>query len=156
MNFGHKLIEKYNVKLTLSKIINIDFSKPNQFYSNLYGTFNIDNETVNDVKIFSKSDYLSMFIEGDYNIDDECGNLNLWGRRDKAEAKKIRIFKIPFNLIYRIVFRPEHSKNMYQDKIKLIPDIKTSMASDISLFRIFVSGNLNASDKLKVEMKDLR
>ena len=156
VNFGHKLIEKYNVKLTLSKIINIDFSKPNQFYSNLYGTFNIDNETVNDVKIFSKSDYLSMFIEGDYNIDDECGNLNLWGRRDKAEAKKIRIFKIPFNLIYRIVFRPEHSKNMYQDKIKLIPDIKTSMASDISLFRIFVSGNLNASDKLKVEMKDLR
>ena len=156
VNFGHKLIEKYNVKLTLSKIINIDFSKPNQFYSNLYGTFNIDNETVNDVKIFSKSDYLSMFIEGDYDIDNEYGNLNLWGRRNKTEAKKIRIFKIPFNLIYRIVFRPERTKDLYRDKIKLIPDIKTAIADDISIFRIFVSGNLNSSDKLKVEMKDLR
>jgi hypothetical protein len=145
-----------NIKLTLSKIINIDFSKPNQFYSNLYGTFNIDNEEVHNAKIFSKSDLLSLFIEGDYNIDNEYGKLCLWGRRDKTEAKKIRIFKIPFNLIYRIVFRPEHSKDMYQDKIKLIPDIKTTIASDISLFRIFVSGNLNSSDKLKVEMKDLR
>ena len=154
--FNHKLIEKLNIKLTLSKIINIDFSKPNQFYSNLYGTFNIDNEEVHNARIFSKSDLLSLFIEGDYNIDNEYGKLCLWGRRDKTEAKKIRIFKIPFNLIYRIVFRPEHSKDMYQDKIKLIPDIKTTIASDISLFRIFVSGNLNSSDKLKVEMKDLR
>ncbi len=153
---NNKIVQKLNIKLTLSKIINIDFSKPNIFYSNLYGTFNIDNEQVDNVRIFSKSDFLSLFIEGDYNIDEEYGNLNLWGRRNKTEAKKIRIFKIPFNLIYKIVFRPEHSKDMDGDKIALIPAIKTSVADDISLFRIFVSGYLNSSDKLKVEMKDLR
>ena len=145
-----------DIKICLSKITNIDFSKPNVFYSNLYGSFNIDNEQVKDVKIFSKSDYLSMFIEGNYNIDTEGGDLNIWGRRNKTHAKGIRILKIPINLIYRVVFRPEKTKDMYQSKISLIPDIKTKMGDDVSTFRVSVSGNINSKDSLKIILKDLR
>ena len=157
---ANKLREKFkDIKISLSKITNIDFSKPNMFYSNLYGSFNIHNEDVKDVKLFSKSDFLSMFIEGEYNIDSERGDLSVWGRRNKTEAKKIRIFKIPLNLIYRIVFRPEHTKEQYQDKINLIPEIKSKIGDDIALFRVSVSGELNSendNNKLKIILKDLR
>lgn len=154
----NKLRNKFkDIKITLANITNIDFSKPNIFYSNLYGSFNIDNEDVKNARIFSKSDFLSMFIEGDYNIDSESGNLFIWGQRNKTEAKNIRIFKIPINLIYRVVFRPERTKDMYEDKIKLIPEIKSKLGDDIATFRVYVSGKLNETgSKLKVELKDIR
>lgn len=145
-----------NIKISLSKITNIDFSKPNVFYSNLYGSFNIDNEQVKDAKIFSKSDYLSMFIEGNYNIETESGDLSIWGRRNKTHAKGIRILKIPINLIYRVVFRPEKTKDVYQKKISLIPEIKTKLGDDVSTFRVNISGNINSKDNIKVILKDLR
>ena len=145
-----------DVKISLSKITNIDFSKPNVFYSNLYGGFNVDNEEVKDVKIFSKSDFLSLFIEGNYNIETESGDLSIWGRRNKTEAKKMRILKIPVNLLYRVVFRPERTKDLYQDKISQIPEIKTKIGDDVATFRVNVSGNINSKDKLKVILKDIR
>ena len=152
-----KLLNKFkNVKVSLSKITNIDFSKHNIFYSNLYGSFNAHNEIVKDIKLFSKSDYLSMFIEGDYDINEEYGTINIWGRRNKSDAKGIKIFKIPLNLIYKFVFKPEHTKGIYKDKIKLIPDIKNEFGDDIAIFRIFAQGKPNVKNGLKVELKDLR
>ncbi len=148
--------KKKKFKFTLAKISNIDFSKPNVFYSNLYGGFALDNEFVKNVKIYSKSDNLSMFIEGDYDIDTEYGNLFIWGKHNKTASKKIRILKIPINLIYRVVFRPEHTLEQYNDKIKQIPPIKTKITDDISTFRVYVSGDLNSDNKIKVELKDLR
>ncbi len=145
---------KKPIKLTLSKISNIDFSKPNIFYSNLRGSFILDNEQVDCVKIFSQSDNLSMFVEGDYNIDTQTGNLCIWGKSNKSADKKVRIFKIPLNWIYHALFKVERSKDMYLDKIKLIPPIKAK-PSEEAIFRVYVNGNLNSND-IKVQMKDLR
>ena len=97
-----------------------------------------------------------MFIEGNYNIATESGILKIWGRRNKTQAKGVKIFKIPINLIYRVVFKPEHSVKQYEDKIKLIPEIKASITDEIKLFRVYVSGYFNQKSTLKVEMKDLR
>jgi hypothetical protein len=63
------------IKFTLSKISNIDFSKPNVFYSDLRGSFVLNNEQISDVKIYSQSDYLSLFIEGGYNMESELGDI---------------------------------------------------------------------------------
>ncbi len=150
------LLSKLNIKLSLSKIINIDFSKPEDLATNLYGSFYMDNNYVKDIKIFSKNQWVGLFIEGVYNIDTEYGNINIWGRRNKTRAKSIKIFKIPINLIYRIVFRPEHTKEYYDDKIKLIPEIKSSMGDEIALFRAFICGEFNNSSNLKVTLKDIR
>ena len=151
-----KFMEKHNIKITLSKITNIDFSKPNVFYSNLYGTFNMHNEEVNDIKIFSSGEYTGLYIEGEYNIDTECGDVNIFGKRNKTHAKPIRILKIPVNLIYKIVFRPEHTINLYEDKVKMIPEIKAGIGDEISVFRISANGHFNKSEKLKITFKDLR
>ena len=142
------------ISFTLSKITNIDFSKPNVFYSNLLGTFIINNSDVEHVKIFSQSDYLSMFIEGKYNIDSQIGDLCIWGKHNKIAEKKIKIFRIPLSMLYRLIFRSEHTKDIYQDKIKMIPEIKAK-PSEMSIFTVNIVGDLN-SNNLNVKMKNLK
>ena len=142
------------ISFTLSKITNIDFSKPNVFYSNLRGTFIINNSDVEHVKIFSQSDYLSMFIEGKYNIDSQIGDLCIWGKHNKIAEKKIKIFRIPLSMLYRLIFRSEHTKDIYQDKIKMIPEIKAK-PSEMSIFKVNIDGDLN-SNNLNVKMKNLK
>ncbi len=153
----HKFLRnlKKTWKFSLEKITNIDFSKKDIFYSNLRGSFIIDNSVVHSVKIFSQSDYLSMFIEGNYDISDQHADLYIWGRHNKTEEKKIKIFKIPLSLIYRLVFKIEHTKKLYEDKLAMIPPIKVRPADIESVFRVFICGDLN-SDNLKVILKDLR
>lgn len=149
-----KLIKKPFV-FSLSKITNIDFSKPNVFYSNLRGSFMLDNDQIQNAKVFSQSDYLSLFIEGDYNIDSEHADLCIWGRHNKTAEKKIRIFKIPLSIIYRLVFRIERTKDLYTDKLAQIPPIKLQPLDIESVFRVSICGNLN-NGQVKVKMKDLR
>ena len=142
-------------KFTLSKITNIDFSKPEIYKSNLYGGFRIDNNLVKDAKMYSQSNTLSMFIEGDYDIDTQYGNVFIWGRRNKTAVKHIRIFKIPLNFILRMVFKPEKTADFYRNKINQIPEIKTNIADIVSLFRVEVRGNLN-SENVNVILKEMR
>lgn len=147
---------KRKIKYTLSKITNIDFSVKEDFTANIYGTFVLDNDLVRNAKVYTKNDYIGMFIEGNYNIATESGILQVWGRRNKTEARGIKIFKIPVNLIYKIVFRPEYTVSQYQDKIKQIPEIKAKVTDEVDLFRVFVSGNFNQKSGLKYELKNLK
>ena len=153
---GRKLLFflKKPFKFTLSKISNIDFSKPSMFYSNLRGSFTLCNDEIKDAKIFSQSDYLSLFIEGSYNISAERGKVYIYGKHNKAADRKIRIFKLPLSLIYKLLFKAEHTKSLYLNKIKMIPPIKAE-PDDIGIFRVILHGNLNNND-IKVHMKDLR
>lgn len=151
----HKFLNKIKKKFTLANITNIDFSKSNIFYSNLRGSFLVDNSKVHNVKIYSQSDYLSLFIEGDYNIDTEHADFYIWGRHNKTEEKKIRIFKIPLSLIYRVVFRIEKTKDMYKAKLAQIPPIKIKPMDIESIFKVTVCGNLNEGN-VKVQLKDIR
>ena len=147
------ILKKY-VNTPLSKICNIDFSKPNVFYSSLRGTFRTHNGVVRDIRVFSESNNLSMFIEGEYKIKTQEGNLVVWGRHNKAAEKKIKIFKVPLRLIYRVVFKPEKTYNINIDKINQIPPINADL-KDESIFRVNVDGNLN-SDNLKLKFNDIR
>jgi len=146
---------KKSFKFTLSKISNIDFSKPNVFYSNLRGTFILDNSCVHNVKIFSQSDYLSLFVEGNYNISTSVGDLTIWGRHNKVAEKKIKIFKIPLSWIYKLFFRVERSGDENSEKINQIPPVKSNSQSEIGIFRVKANGNLNTDD-INVQLKDIR
>ena len=148
--------KKKGHKYVLSKIINLDFSKPENYMANIYGSFMLDNDNLRNLRMFAKSEWLGLYFEGMYDIPTECANLSIWGKRNKTHAKGIRIFKIPVNLIYRVVFRPEHTASQYEDKIKLIPPINEGIADDIAVFRVKALGYLNRKGGMKFEMKDLR
>ena len=114
------------------------------------------NDCVKDAKIYSQSDYLSLFINGDYNIDTGNTCLCIWGRHNKTAERKIKIFKIPLSFLYKIFFRIERSKNANIETIKQIPPIKIGKSEIESLFRVIVDGDLRSKENLKIEMKDLR
>jgi hypothetical protein len=95
-----------------------------------------------------------MFIEGNYNIDSEIGDLTMWGKHNKVAEKKIRILKLPLSLLYKIFFRVERSKLQNMDKIKLIPPI-IAKDEEIGIFRVQVNGNLN-NNEVKIILKDLK
>ncbi len=150
-----KWINSDKIKFSLSKITNIDFSNKKVLAANITGTFNIDNTELKDIKIYSQSDYLSMFIEGKYHMDKQFAHLYIWGRHNRTAEKKIRILKIPFTFLYKIIFRAERSKDFYQDKIDMIPPIKLNAGDRESLFRVYACGNIN-SNNIKVILKDLK
>lgn len=153
----HKLLffMKKPLKFTLSKISNIDFSNQDVLSSDLNGSFMLDNYEIKNAKIFSKSEYISLFIEGNYNIQDEYGRLCIWGRHNKLEEKKIRIFKIPLSILYKILFKKERSRHVYVDKIRSIPPINAKPEEE-GLFRVLVNGNINNKKDLKVILKDIK
>lgn len=148
--------KKKKHKYVLSKITNIDFSKAKELSTNIYGSFNLDNDDLKNLRMFAKSEWLGLFFEGNYNIKSQAVDLNIWGKRNKTHDKGIKIFKIPLNLLYKFVFKPEHSVSQYEDKIKLIPGIRAEISDKISLFRVSVIGFLGKKKGLKIELKDLR
>lgn len=150
-----KFINFEKLKFTLSKITNIDFSDKQTFTSSIRGSFLLHNDHVKDIEIYTQSDYFSSFIEGYYNIDSQFTSLYVWGRHNKTKEKTIRILRLPFTFLYRLIFKVERSKDFYQDKLSKIPPIKLRKGDLESVFRVFVTGNIN-SDNLKVKLKDLQ
>lgn len=153
---GHKKDGTTKHKVTLSKITNFDFSKIEDSGGNIYGSFNLDNDKVEYLRMFAKSKWVGLYFEGNYDIYNQATDLKIWGKRNKTHAKGLKIFKIPINLLYKFVFKPEHTITQYENKIRLIPDIESSIADQISYFRVSVLGYFGQKNGLKIEMKDLR
>ncbi len=145
---------KKPLKIRISDIINIDISKSKALMSDINGCFNIINYKLNDVEIYSKQKYLSMFIEGDYDIKKENGNLQLWGKYNKTQQRKVKILFIPLSVIMKIVFKPEDMVESYKNKIRLIPSIEAT-EEETEAFKVKLTGDLNKKD-LKVELKSIK
>ena len=143
-------------KYTISKITNFDFSNKENITTNIYGSFNLDNDIVRDLKMFAKSQWLGLYFEGNYNIYSQAVNLKIYGKRNKTYAKGIRIFKVPLNLLYKLAFKTEHTIDQYQNKIKMIPEICASDNDIISYFRVSILGYFSRKNGLNIELKDLR
>ncbi len=145
---------KKPIKFTLSKITNIDFTNKQNLSTDLCGCFELDNSEVHEARIYSQSEYLSTFIEGNYNIDTEIGNITMWGKHNKIAEKKIKILKLPLSLLYKIFFKVERSKTKFTKEIEQIPPINGT-PEEVGIFRVNIKGNLNAN-KLDVTLKDIR
>lgn len=144
---------KKSFKFKLSDIINVDISKSKALASDLDGSFVVDNYQMKDICLTSKQKYLSLFLEGDYNIDSNEANLELWGKYNKTMQKKVKILFIPLSWITKILFRDEDTKSLYQNKINQVPDIVAN-PDEVQAFRVKVNGNIN-DNNLKVQLKSI-
>ncbi len=142
---------KRPIKIRISDIINVDITKSKALSSDIKGSFDIDNYDMKDLKLTSQQKYLSLLIEGDYDIKDQDANLKLWGRYNKSAEKGIRIMYVPLSWIIKIVFRPEKTMDIYKDKIEEVPSV-ISKPEDEQAFRVKLKGNLN-NNNVKVELK---
>ncbi len=149
--------DKYNKKplrIRLSDIINIDISKAKAMASDINGSFEIDNKDLENIRLFSKQKYLSLFVEGEYDIDTECANIKLWGKYNKTARNKVRIMFVPLSFIMKIIFKEEQTKHLYKNKIEQIPRINAK-PDEAEYFRVKMNGNLNNND-IKIELKSIK
>ncbi|MCD7878397.1 MAG: hypothetical protein LUG16_00515, partial [Candidatus Gastranaerophilales bacterium] len=144
---------KRPIKIKLSEITNIDMSKNEALVSDISGSFDMDNDDLSNICLFAQQSFLSLFIEGDYDISQSYARMNIWGKYDVIAHRKIKILFVPVSLIFKIIFRPEKTKELYTDKLQKIPPIESTPENE-RVFRVNIEGNLNDKD-IKVDLKSL-
>ena len=142
-------------KFRISDVVNIDVKNMKALSSDLKGSFYLVDEQIKNVKITSAQKYLSLLIEGDYDIEKQHADLQVLGKYNKDKITKVKILFVPLSWIVKVVFRPEKTKDFYTAKLKEVPDIEAEEAEDISTFRVKLNGNINTND-VKVEMKSIK
>ncbi len=143
---------KRPIKFKLSDIINIDITKAKALSSDLKGTFNIDNYKINNIYLTSQQKYLSFLIEGDYDIENKNADLQLWGKYNEKAQKGVKILYIPLSWIIKIIFKPEHTLDLYRQNLDRVPSIN-ALPEDEKAFRVKFNGDLNGN--VKVELKSI-
>ena len=146
---------KRALKITLPKIINFKEKEFNSFKSNIKGSFDINNDILENVEIYSPHEYFATFTEGRYNILTQDAEILVWGKYNKSAQKGIKILFVPLSMITKIILRPQKTKNLYADKINKIPTINAT-EDQLEIFKVQITGNPNDNSKIKVEMNRLK
>lgn len=144
-----------NIKFTLPEIINIDVSRMKALKSDIKGSFDMHNHKIKNIEIFTRHKYLSLYTEGSYNIRRQNANIRVWGKYNRNAQKGIRILFVPLSMVTKILFKPEYTKTLYQDKLDKIPSIQAK-EKEIENFTVRMNGNLNDNLSIKVEFKSIR
>ena len=118
------------------------------------GTFDVHNSELNNINITTWHKLSAMYLEGNYEMEKQYADLQLFWHYSKEAPKGIRIFGIPLNLILKVVFRPEHSKEEYKSKLSKIPNINSD-EKNTTYYRIHLDGDIN-NNKINVVLKEIR
>lgn len=147
---------KNEKRVKLMDIITIDSELKNKktLESDIKGFFRVDNNLLKDIKLTTQQQYLSLFIEGKYDMDKQYAFLNLYGKYNKEVPRGVKIVFIPLNWILNFVLKPEDTREFYSDKLKQIPSVDASEKNE-KYFRVKMQGNLN-QDSAEVEIKSIR
>lgn len=143
-----------NSKYKLSQIINIDLSQKDLMKDDIKGSFDVHNAEINNINITTWHELSAMFLEGNYEMEKQFADLHLFWHYSKEAPKGVRIFGVPLNLILKVVFRPEHSKELYQTKLSKIPKINANDENS-NYYRIHLKGNIN-NNKTTLKLKEIR
>lgn len=153
--FGDTEFTIKNKKYKLSEITNADLTEKEQMKDELMtGSFDVHNTELNNINITTFHKLSSMYLEGNYEMEKQYADLQLFWHYSKEAPKGVRIFGIPLSLILKFVFRPEHSREMYQTQLSKIPEI-ISDDKNSNYYRIHLKGDIN-NNKIDLELKEIR
>ncbi len=141
-------------KYKLSKITNFDLTQKDLMKDDIKGSFDVHNTEIKNIHITTWHELSAMFLEGDYEMEKQYANLQLFWKYSKEAPKGIRIFCVPLSLILRVVFRPEKTKEVYKSKLLNIPDIKAE-EKNTTYYRVQLNGDIN-NNKFDLKLKEIR
>ena len=151
---GDKEFMIENSKYKLADIVNVDLTQKELMQDDIKGTFDVHNTELKNVSITTWHELSAIFIEGSYEMEKQYADFQIFWHYSKDAPKGVRIFGIPFSLILKVVFRPEHSKKLYESKLQQIPEIKDNDKNS-NYYRIRVNGDIN-NNKVNLELKEIR
>jgi hypothetical protein len=143
-----------NTKYKLSQIINFDLTQKDLMKADIKGSFDVHSTELNNVDITAWSEDSAMYLEGDYEMEKQYANLQLFWHYSKNSPKGVRIFCVPLSWILKIVFRPEKSREIYQSKLAKIPKIN-EVEDNTSYYRVQLKGDIN-NNKMDLIFKEIK
>ena len=152
--FGNTEFKIKNKTYKLENITNVDFTQKDIMKDDIKGTFDVHNSELNNINITTWHELSSVYIEGNYEMEKQYADLQAFWHYSKEAPKGARIFGIPFSWILKFVFRPEHSREMYQSKLSKIPKI-ISEEKNSNYYRIHLKGDIN-NNKIDLTMKEIK
>ena len=146
-----------NSKYKLSQITNIDLTQKDLMKDDIKGSFDVNNTEIKNINITTWHELSAMYLEGNYEMEKQCADLQLFWKYSKDAPKGVRIFGIPLSLILKVVFRPENSKEEYKSKLSKIPDTNSD-EKNTNYYRIQFKGDINNNnnDKIKLELREIK
>lgn len=143
-----------NSKYKLSEITNIDLTQKDLMKDDIKGSFDVHNTELKNIDITTWHELSAVYLEGSYEMEKQLADLQLFWKYSKEAPKGIRIFSIPLSLILRVVFRPEHSMDMYQSQFAKVPAINSDK-SRTNYYRIELKGDIN-NNKVNLSLKEIK
>ena len=151
---GDKELAIKDTKYKLSEITNLDLSQKDLMKDDIKGSFYVHNTEINNINLTTWHPLSAMFLEGNYEMEKQYADLQLFWHYSKEAPKGVRIFGIPISLILKVVFRPEYSKEQYKSKLSEIPQINADEKNSI-YYRIQLKGDIN-NNKTSLMLKEIR
>ncbi|MBQ9245372.1 hypothetical protein IJ182_03795, partial [bacterium] len=143
-----------NSKYKLSQIINIDLSQKDLMKDDIKGTFDVHNTEIKNINITTWHELSAVYLEGNYEMEKQLADLQLFWHYSKEAPKGVKIFGVPLSLILKVVFRPENTKELYKSQLSKIPAIKDNDKNS-SYYRIQLKGDIN-NNKTDLKLKEIR
>ena len=141
-------------KYKLSDVVNFDLTQKDLLKDDIKGSFDVHNTEIKNINIITWHELSAMYLEGDYEMEKQFANLQLFWKYSKEAPKGIKIFHIPLRLILKVAFRPENSKELYKSKLSKIPDIKAD-EKNTSYYRVQLNGDIN-NNKIDLKLKEIK
>ena len=151
---GDKEFMIKNSKYKLSQITNFDLTQKDLMKDDIKGSFDVHNTELKNINITTWHELSAVFLEGNYEMEKQYADLQLFWHYSKDAPKGIRIFGIPLSLILRVVFRPEKTKELYLPKLSKIPKINATEKNS-RYYRIQLKGDIN-HNKTNLILKEVR
>jgi hypothetical protein len=152
--FGDTEFMINNSKVKLSEITNVDLTQKDLMKDDIKGSFDVHNTELNNINVTTWHELSAMLLNGSYEMEKQYADLQLFWHYSKEAPKGVRVFCIPLSLILKVVFRPEHSKELYAAKLQQIPEIKDNDKNS-NYYRIFLKGDIN-NNNTTIELKEIR
>jgi len=143
-----------DTKYKISQITNLDLTQKDMMKDDIKGSFDVHNTELNNINITTWHELSAMFLEGNYEMEKQLADLQLFWHYSKEAPKGIKIFSVPLSLILKVVFRPEHSKELYKSKLSNIPKINAD-ENHSNYYRIQLNGDIN-HNKINLTLKEIK
>ena len=143
-----------NSKYKLSEITNLDLTQKDLMKDDIKGSFDVHNTELKNINITTWHELSAIYLKGNYEMEKQYADLQLFWHYSKEAPKGIRILGIPLKLILRVVFKPEHSKDIYKSELSKIPEICADENNSV-YYRVKLNGNIN-NNNVKLILKEIR
>ena len=143
-----------DTKYKISQITNFDLTQKDMMKDDIKGSFDVHNTELNNINITTWHELSAIYLKGNYEMEKQLADLQLFWKYSKEAPKGIRIFCVPLSFILKVVFRPEYSKELYKSDLSKVPKINAD-EKNTSYYRIQLNGNIN-NNKIDLVLKEIR